>query len=173
MAIFLALSLACARHHSNGFKPINILKVNKSDLIEAPLIPKRHPQSFQDLREKSKPSNGISAHEVVLLNIPTNLLSNKANSSQHQLPSQSLRSPCKAVQVRGKPIFISQPLSLTIEIMGEFSLTCKDVGNRLAEAYKAIGLSQSSGGISPRCFRFDPHPWPGCDLRKTYKVEVV
>ncbi len=64
-----------------------------------------------------------------------------------------------------KTTVISQRLAYAIKLMDSFSLSYKDVENRLREAYAAIGLTQSSGGISPSCFLCAPHPWKEIDLR--------
>ena len=54
MTIFLSLCLACARQHSNGFTPTEILKITKDDIAKiAPLIEvPSHP--LQDDIENSK-----------------------------------------------------------------------------------------------------------------------
>lgn len=62
---------------------------------------------------------------------------------------------------------ISQRLAHAIELIEKFSLTTKDVENRLRETFKVVGLSQSSGGISPNCFLNECHYWKGVDLRET------
>ena len=68
---------------------------------------------------------------------------------------------------------ISKRLADAIELMGEFSLTIKDVENRIQEAFKVVGLSQSSGGISPKCFLNQYHYWEGEDVRKHLEPKKI
>ena len=75
---------------------------------------------------------------------------------------------CKIVRINARTVPISQRLAHAIELMGEFTLTTKDVENRLREAFKVVGLSQSSGDISSKCFLNGYHYWEGVDVRKHY-----
>jgi len=83
-----------------------------------------------------------------------------------QEESNYLDQYCKIVRINGRNIPISQRLAHAIELMGEFSLTDKDVENRLKEALKVVGLSQSSGSVSPSCFLNHYHYWKDVDLRE-------
>ena len=172
MTIFLSLCLACARQHSNGFTPTEILKITKDDIAEvAPLIEvPSHPLQDDIENSKSKKPNG---HDVLLLKLSPIFLENpnlwpknplKTQEEPHQRPQH-----CKTVTVNGCKVLISRQLALAIKLMSKFTLSSKDVENRLAEAFKAVGLRQSSGGVSPRCFLFRSHTWEGIDTRKSYE----
>jgi len=172
MTIFLSLCLACARQHSNGFTPTEILKITKDDIAEvAPVIEvPSHPLHDDIENSKSKKPNG---QDVLLLKLSPVFLENrdlwpehplKAEKESHQAPQH-----CKIVNVNGCEVLISKQLAVATELMGKFTLSLKDVGNRLKEAFDVTGLKQSSGGISPRCFLFRPHTWEGIDTRKDHK----
>lgn len=58
----------------------------------------------------------------------------------------------------GDNVFVISPrLAKAIKLLTSFSIDKRAVENRLNDAYKEIGLSQSTGGICPRCFLFRPH----------------
>jgi hypothetical protein len=70
------------------------------------------------------------------------------------------------IGIKDRFVLVGETIARAVELMGAFGLSYKDVENRLKEAFEAIGLSQSSGGVSPRCFLYVPHYWEGIDLRK-------
>lgn len=167
MTIYLGLCFACARQHSNHFSPNEILKITKSSLRDMPQTVSSKP--VKDLREKSKGS-----HDTLLLNISEDFLTDDELWRKipiNQQKPHELNEYCKIVMINDRRVLISQRLTHALELMGEFSLTYKDVENRLQEAFKVVGLSKSSGGISPRCFLYAPHFWEGVDVRKNWKPQ--
>ena len=162
MAICLSLCLACARKYSKRFCIKDVLEVTKNSLSKIPQINSSKP--IEDLREKSK-----GKHDALSLMISEDFLADNllwpSVLMQEEEPNY-LDKYCKIVRINTLSIPISQRLAHAIEIMGEFSLTDKDVENRLKAAFTVIGLSQSSGGISPSCFLNNCHYWKGIDLRE-------
>ena len=168
MVVFLSLCLACGRRHSNYFDPTDILRISKNTISTVSFTPKTTPiSSSEDIRKPSKTSD---AHDVLLLAISSDFLLDDAlwpgNGCALKSELQEPAYICKSIRIKDRDVLISQALARAIELMGEFTLFYKGVENRLTEAYEAIGLSQSSGGISPRCFLFRPHHWDGVDTRK-------
>ena len=161
MAICLSLCLACARKYSKRFSINDILQVTKNSLSRIPQVISS--KRIEDVREKSKGN-----HEALSLIISEDFLTDSElwpPVLMEQRESNYLDQYCKIVRINGRSIPISQRLAHAIELMGEFSLTTKDVENRLKEAFKVVGLSQSSGSISPSCFLNQCHYWKGVDLR--------
>lgn len=118
----------------------------------------------EDVKEKSK-----GKHDALSLMISEDFLADSLlwpSLLMQQEESNYLNQYCKVVGINGRSIPISQRLAHAIELMNEFSLTDKDVENRLKEAFKVVGLSQSSGGISPSYFLNQCHYWKGVDLRE-------
>jgi hypothetical protein len=168
MVVFLSLCLACARRRDNYFQPSDILKISKDDIHDVPMARKIiHQNSYEDTR---KPSKTSKAHDVLSLTISTNFLINDELFPDHNLKRQNelqdLQDVCKYIKIKEADVLISQRLAHAVKMMDKFTITSKDVENRLREAYEDIGLAQSSGGISPRCFLFNPHQWNEVDTRK-------
>lgn len=162
MAIYLSLCFACARKYSNQFSLKEILQVTKNSLRKIPQVISSKP--VKDIREKSK-----GAHDALALMISEDFLTDSELWPPVLIETQEsnyLDHYCKIIRINGRTVPISQRLAHAIELMGEFNLTTKDVENRLQEAFKIVGLSQSSGGISPTCFLNECHYWEGEDLRK-------
>lgn len=170
MVIFLSLCLAGARQYSNCFNPTEILEVTNSSIGEVEtILQKKLSKPARDLIEKSK----SKTHKNNLkLRLAEDFLSDKEiwpllpSSSTPEQEYQNLSPLCKMIKIKDKSVLVGQRLAHAVELMETFSLTDKDVENRLQEAYKVVGLSQSSGGISRRCFLYAPHYWEGVDLRK-------
>lgn len=160
MAICLSLCFACARKYSRQFSIEDILQVNKNSLRKIPKVISSKP--IADVREKSK-----GQHDALSLIISGDFLADSElwPPVLMEQDSNHLDQYCKIVRVKGRSIPISQRLADAIELMEEFSLTDKDVENRLNEAFKVVGLTQSSGSISPSCFLNEYHYWKGVDLR--------
>lgn len=162
MAIYLSLCFACARKYSRQVSPKEILQVTKNSLKKIPRVISSKP--VKDIREKSK-----GEHDSLTLIIAESFLADKELWPPILTDSEEsdyFNKYCKIVKIDYRTVSISQRLADAIELMGEFNLTTKDVENRLQEAFKVIGLSQSSGGISPKCFLNQYHYWEGVDLRK-------
>lgn len=162
MAICLPLCLACARRYSKRFSINDILQVAKGSLSKIPQVISS--KLVEDVREKSK-----GHHDALSLMLSEDFLSNRElwpTVLAEQAEQNYLDQYCKIVRIKGRRIPISQRLAYSIELLGEFSLTAKDVENRLKEAFKVVGLSQSSGSISPSCFLNQYHYWKGIDLRE-------
>jgi hypothetical protein len=167
MAICLSLCLACARKYSKGFSVNDILQVAKSSLSKIPQVISSKP--IKDVREKSK-----GKHDALSLMISEDFLAERElwpSVLMEPRESNYLDQYCKIVRIDSRRVPISQRLAHAIELMSEFSLTDKDVENRLKEALKIVGLSQSSGGISPSCFLNECHYWKGVDLREHCKKD--
>lgn len=169
MVVYLALCFAAGRRHSNGFQSHEILSVTSASIFEIQPIIKKVFSNTKDTREKSKGN-----HENLLLKLTTNFLNDESIWSQQVVSEASKKNDsfCKIIKINGKPVLISQTLAEAIQIMGRFTLKPKDVANRLQEAYQIIGLSQSSGGISPRTFLCHPHFWEKVDVRKYWKEKI-
>lgn len=162
MGIYLSLCFACARKYSKQFSPEEILQINRSSLMKLPRVISSKP--VKDIRERSK-----GEHDALTLIISEDFLTDSELWPPILIDtpeSSYLDQYCKLVRVNGRTVPISQRLAYAIELMGEFSITDKNVENRLKEAFKVVGLSQSSGGISPSCFLNQCHYWEGVDLRK-------
>lgn len=162
MAIYLSLCFACARKYSRQMSPKEILQVTKNSLMKIPQVISSKP--VKDIREKSK-----GEHDALKLIISEDFLTDNElwpPILTDTEESDYLNKYCKIVKINGRAVPISQRLAYAIELMGEFSITNKDIENRLKEAFKAVGLSQSSGGISPKCFINECHYWEGIDLRQ-------
>ena len=162
MAIYLSLCFACARKYSRQFSPTEILQVNKNSLNKIPQVISS--KSIEDVREKSK-----GKHDALSLIISEDFLADSELWPPiliEQQESNYLDQYCKVVRINGRTVPISQRLAYAIELMQNFSLTAKDIENRLQEAFKVVGLSQSSGGISPSCFLNQCHYWKDVDLRE-------
>lgn len=162
MAIYLSLCFACARKYSRQVSPKEILQVTKNSLMKIPQVISS--KLVKDIKEKSK-----GEHNALSLIISDDFLADSQlwpSILTDSEESNYFNKYCKIVKVDNRTVPISQRLADAIEFMGEFSLTTKDVENRLQEAFKAVGLSQSSGGISPKCFLNQYHYGEGVDWRK-------
>lgn len=162
MAIYLSLCFACARKYSKQVSPKEILQVTKNSLMKIPQVISSKP--VKDIREKSK-----GEHDALMLIISEDFLTDSKLWPPILTDTQESNyfdKYCRIVKIDGRTVPISQRLADAIELMGEFSLTTKDVENRIQEAFKVVGLSQSSGGISPNCFLNQCHIWKGVDLRE-------
>lgn len=175
MVVYLSLCFACTRHWSNYFQPNDILAVDPATIRDVPAIVKiPYQPCIPDIIQDSKSLKGKNAHRALLMGVspefledeilwPTVLPECKFLDLRHNLA-------CKFVTVSNRKVLISKKLAEAITIMGKFSLSLKDVENRLSEAFKQVGLTQSTGGISPRCFLFHPHFWKGVNMRKNYEL---
>lgn len=169
MTIYLSLCFAFARKYSRQVSPKEILEVTKNSLIKIPRVISSKP--VKDIREKSK-----GEHDALSLIISEDFLADSdlwppiLTDSEE---SNYLNTYCRIVRINGRTVPISKRLADAIELMGEFSLTIKDVENRIQEAFKVVGLSQSSGGISPKCFLNQYHYWEGEDVRKHLEPKKI
>lgn len=163
MTIYLSFSLACFRLYSNFFSPQEILKITCKDIYNPTPRKKINSIYRKDIIEKSKATKKGIRH--LLLQLPSDYLLGLSKTPESPNPSHCLDGSYKAIKIRDKEIIISSQLATALELMGQFSINCKTVANRLNEAYDCIGLKQSSGRISPRCFLFSPHHWPDVDAR--------
>lgn len=163
MTVYLALSQACARFRTNYFNVSDIIEaIHASNIIEIPLLYKL-PEHLSSRDEVVKPkSKSETAHENLSLKIPSQLLQDEQFKPGIELrlkievpPGYSKQ--CKVILVGNQQVLISERLASAISLTKDtFSLTKKIIAHRLNEAYGAIGLSQSSGKVSPLCFY--PHP---------------
>lgn len=162
MVIYLSLCFACARKYSRQVSPKEILQVTKNSLRKIPQVISS--KSVKDIREKSK-----GEHDALALIISDDFLADSELWPPILTDSEEsnyFNKYCKIVKIDDRIVPISQRLAEAIELMGKFSLTTKDIENRIKEAFKIVGLSQSSGGISPKCFLNECHYWRGIDVRK-------
>jgi hypothetical protein len=169
MTIYLSLCFAFARKYSRQVSPNEILEVTKNSISKTPQVISSKP--VKDIREKSK-----GEHEALQLVISEDFLEDGElwpSVLTDSEESNYLNTYCRIARINGRTAPISKRLADAIELMGEFSLTVKDVENRIQEAFKVVGLSQSSGGISPKCFLNQYHYWEGEDVRKHLEPKKI
>jgi hypothetical protein len=162
MAIYLSLCFAFARKYSRQVSPKEILQVTKNSLRKIPQVISS--KTVKDIREKSK-----GEHDALRLIISVDFLDDCELWPPVLIDTEEsvyFDRYCKIVRINGRTVPISQRLAHAIELMGEFSITIKDVENMIQKAFKVVGLSQSSGEISPKCFLNQCHYWEGEDVRK-------
>lgn len=171
MVVYLSLCFACSRHWSNYFQPNDILVVDPTTITDVPAIVKiPHQPCVPDIIQDSKSLKGKNAHRTLLMSVSSDFLEDEMLWPT-VLPESNFLDlghnlACKFITVGNRKVLISKKLANAITIMGKFSLSQKDVENRLTEAFKQIGLTQSTGQVSPRCFLYHPHLWEGVDLRQ-------
>lgn len=180
MVVLLSLCIAAARQCSNFFKLANILKITKNSIRTINEIPPTTSSPIKTMkgtpptlsysiispRKQSKKSPTKPLQFVISNDFLDDEKLWLQNSSPESLNPYPL---CKVIRIQGKFILISERLAHAIEWMGAFSIKPADVDNRLQEAFKLIGLSQSSGDICPKAFLSSPHYSPGVDLRKSFQ----
>lgn len=167
MTIYLALCFAFARKYSNQVSPKEILTITKDSLRT---MPRLFSSDSEDIRIKSR-----GEHDVIQLKLPKRFLTDNVlwspTLTNPQEQPNDLDQYCKIVKIGSRAVPISQRLAQAVILMGEFSLIARDVENRIQEAFKVVGLSQSSGGISPRCFLNAYRYWEKVDIREHWNTK--
>ncbi|MBS0626672.1 MAG: hypothetical protein JSS09_00495 [Verrucomicrobia bacterium] len=177
MAVFLGLCCAAARGRSGYFDIVDILKVEANAIS---LVSVKEKLAYQYRMENviEKPKKSLKGgHNVLLMKLSEGFLDDESlwslTSGKGQ-PSQDLGEECsyENISIGERLIVISHALASAIRMIGSFSISRREAENLLQEAYEAVGLSQSSGRISPSCFLKQPHYWEKVDTRKSYKTQM-